>query len=198
MSKRLTDTNKWSKRFFRELDDKQKLFWLYLLDHCNHAGIWEVFIDDANLRINCKFTEKELKKIFSEKIISFDNNKKWFIPSFIEFQYKTELNLLNSCHYSVIEILNKYDLFKYLPDIKVIKRGKGVNKKIKRGFKGATVGAIIGATIGDKDKRKDIEKEEDKIQDENNLIYINSNIDDPFEDNDNYTDDMNDLIKDIK
>ena len=47
MAKRFTDTDKWKKKWFRELKPISKCFWSYLLDNCNHAGIWEVDISLA-------------------------------------------------------------------------------------------------------------------------------------------------------
>ena len=41
MAKRFTDTDKWKKGFIRNLPTKYKLLWLYILDDCNHAGVWE-------------------------------------------------------------------------------------------------------------------------------------------------------------
>ena len=51
MAKRMTDTDKWKKRFIRELKPKHKLLWLYILDDCNHAGIWEIDLDVASIRV---------------------------------------------------------------------------------------------------------------------------------------------------
>ena len=59
MAKRLTDSDKWKKGFIRGLSPKYKLFWLYILDDCTHAGIWETDFEVASIRIGSKITEAE-------------------------------------------------------------------------------------------------------------------------------------------
>jgi hypothetical protein len=113
MAKRMTDTDKWKKRFVRELTPQHKLLWFYILDDCNHAGIWEVDIDVASIRVGFDLSQDDLPSLFGDKVISFDNGDKWFIPDFIEYQYG-ELNQNSNVHKSVINLLNKYNLEGYL------------------------------------------------------------------------------------
>ena len=112
MAKRMTDTDKWKKRFIRELKPKHKLLWLYILDDCNHAGIWEIDLDVASIRVGEAVGYKDLD-VFGNKIIMFDNNEKCFIPDFIDFQYG-ELNPNSNVHKSVILLLQKYNLEGYM------------------------------------------------------------------------------------
>ena len=109
----MTDTDKWKKRFLRELKPQHKLLWFYILDDCNHAGIWEVDIEVASIRVGFDLTQDDLTLLFGDKVISFDNGDKWFIPDFIEYQYG-ELNQNSNVHKSVINLLNKYNLEGYL------------------------------------------------------------------------------------
>ena len=110
MAKRFTDTEKWKKPFIRGLQGAYKLLWLYICDDCDHAGIWQVDIEVAAIRIGEKIDLKEAIKSFDEKIIIFDKGNKWFIPSFLEFQYPSGLNPDNRAHNSVIILLEKYNL----------------------------------------------------------------------------------------
>jgi hypothetical protein len=110
MAKRFTDTEKWKKPFIRGLQGAYKLLWLYICDDCDHAGIWQVDIEVAAIRIGEKIDSKEAIKSFDEKIIIFDKGNKWFIPSFLEFQYPSGLNSDNRAHNSVIILLEKYNL----------------------------------------------------------------------------------------
>ena len=112
MAKRMTDTDKWKKRFIRELKPKHKLLWLYILDDCNHAGIWEIDLDVASIRVGEAVGYKDLD-VFGNKIIMFDNNEKCFIPDFIDFQYG-ELNPNSNVHKSVILLLSRYNLEGYM------------------------------------------------------------------------------------
>lgn len=109
MAKRFTDSEKWKKRFFKKLCCKYKLLWLYILDDCNHAGIWDIDLEVAGLRVGEEFKEKEVLNIFKDNVIPIDSDEKWFVPKFIEFQYG-ELNPESRVHQSVIKILDKYNL----------------------------------------------------------------------------------------
>jgi hypothetical protein len=113
MAKRMTDTDKWKKRFVRELSPQHKLLWFYILDDCNHAGIWEVDLEVASIRVGFDLSHDNLPSSFGEKVISFDNGDKWFIPEFIDFQYG-ELNPNSNVHKSVIALLQKYNLEGYM------------------------------------------------------------------------------------
>lgn len=109
MAKRLSDTDKWKKPFIRSLETPYKLLWFYILDDCDHAGIWHVDMEVACLRIGENLTINEAIMQFSDKISVIDNGTKWFIRDFIEFQYG-ELNHKNRVHESVLRILSKYNL----------------------------------------------------------------------------------------
>lgn len=143
MSKRFTDTDKYKKPFIRGLQGAYKLFWDYLYHDCDHAGIWIVDFDIAQIYLGKDMIvnkEDSLKYFNSDeiRIIEIDNGKKWFIPSFIKFQYG-ELSPENRAHNSVIRILKEQKLF---DDI------KGLTRPLQ-GCK-------------DKDKEKDTDKVKDK------------------------------------
>ena len=109
MAKRFTDTNKWRKPFIRGLEAPYKLLWFYILDDCDHAGIWIVDFEVAQIRIGKGITQAEALILFKDKIDIFDNGERWFIPDFVSFQYG-ELNSANRAHNSVINALKKYNL----------------------------------------------------------------------------------------
>ncbi|MEK0423644.1 MAG: hypothetical protein RLZ95_1554, partial [Bacteroidota bacterium] len=108
MAKRFTDTEKWKKPFIRSLKAPYKLLWLYICDDCDHSGIWQVDIEVAEIRIGEKLDCKKAIQLFGNKIIPLDNGSKWFIPSFIEFQYPSGLNENNKAHIGVIKNLERY------------------------------------------------------------------------------------------
>lgn len=108
MAKRFTDTEKWKKPFIRSLKAPYKLLWLYICDDCDHSGIWQVDIEVAEIRIGEKLDEKKALSFFGDKIIPLDNGTKWFIPSFIEFQYPSGLSENNKAHTSIIKNLDRY------------------------------------------------------------------------------------------
>ena len=108
MAKRFTDNSKWKKLWIRRLEPKYKLFWFYLLDNCDHAGIYDADIESASFHNGIDYTAEEILKTFNRKIKVIKKDK-WFIPKFVEYQYG-ELNENNRAHLSVIKILSKYGL----------------------------------------------------------------------------------------
>jgi len=116
MAKRFTDNEKWKDAWFMDLPSKYKLFWLYLLDECNHAGIWKVNFKIASFHVGEHLEYSEVKRILNNRITIL-NDEKWYIKKFIKYQYKCEiqeLNPKNKAHLSTIKILNEYDIFKPL------------------------------------------------------------------------------------
>lgn len=108
MAKRFIDTSIFRKDFIRGLDAPCKLLFLYLINECDHAGLWDVELEVAEVRLGLKFKGDPINQ-FAGKVIPVDGGKKWFIPSFVNFQYG-DLNPENRAHGSVISLLKKFDL----------------------------------------------------------------------------------------
>ena len=144
MAKRFTDSDKWKKLWFRKLTNDNKVFWMYLLDQCDHAGIWEVDFDLASYFCN-GINEQEVREIFSKQFYEFDNGKRWFLKDFIDFQYN-ELNAKVNAHRSVIIRLKKFKLLEKIDNIKN-ENQQFINSSL---------------TVKDKDKDKDKVKVKDK------------------------------------
>jgi len=109
MAKRLSDTNKYKKKFIRSLPGAYKLLWDYICLDCDHAGIWEVDFEVAQLRIGSDMliNEKKAIELFNaeeNKIIVLNGGSKWFIRPFIDFQYG-RLDPNNRVHSSVLRLL---------------------------------------------------------------------------------------------
>jgi len=118
MAKRFTATEKWKDPWFCSLTDNNKLFWFYLLDNCDLAGIWDVnwWLVGTYIK-NFKY-EPEL---FADRIVEIDHKRKWFVPKFIQFQYG-EYNSKCTTHIAVIRILKRYSI-----DTLWIEYRKGIN-----------------------------------------------------------------------
>ena len=109
MAKRFTDTDKWKVPFIRGLDAKYKLLWLYILDDCDHAGIWIVDLEIAGIRCGFTYDEKDVEKNLGPQIEKIKGGSRWFIRDFIDFQYG-KLNPENRAHNSALSILSKYNI----------------------------------------------------------------------------------------
>lgn len=86
MAKRLTDSTKWNDNWFTNLPMDMKLVWIYLLDSCDHAGVYKVNLKLLRFQTDCERTESEIIEYLKDRI--YIKNDKWFIPKFITFQYK--------------------------------------------------------------------------------------------------------------
>jgi hypothetical protein len=109
MSKRFTETLKWADPWFRRLPPKMKIFWLYVLDNCDAAGVWNVDMDLASFMIGEKFNRDDVFKALGTRIEVLPNPSYWFIPRFIEFQYKAIREDYNP-HTKIYESLRKHNL----------------------------------------------------------------------------------------
>ena len=138
MPKRFTDSAKWDDPWFCSLKPVQKLFWLYILDKCDHAGIWKVNWPMAEFHLGKDLDELEILAKFSERI-RIVNSETWFVHKFIRFQQPKGLNPLNKVHASIIKILkiNKITVSPLLAPCKGLARGySNSNSNSKEGGAG--------------------------------------------------------------
>lgn len=111
MAKRFADTDKYKKRFIRTLPAAYKILWDYICLDCNHAGIWHVDFDIAQIYVgkDVSINKEDALKYFNEseeRIVILNGGSKWLIVPFLEFQYG-ELNPCNKVHNSILMILEK-------------------------------------------------------------------------------------------
>lgn len=137
MSKRFTDTEKWKKPFIRGLNAPYKLLWLYILDDCDFAGIWQVDFDVALLKVGVKVSYNEALTMFGDKITVLEEFK-WIINDFIPFQYGT-LNPANRVHASIIRTI------------------QSAKQKVEKTVNGASNAPLDRAKDKEQDKEQDIE-----------------------------------------
>jgi len=131
MAKRFIDSDFFKKPLIRGLQGPYKLLLVYLFCECNHAGIWDVELDVASMRLGKKYNSNKILEVLNGSIIEFDNGEKWFMPDFIEFQYGPELNSDNRVHLSVLTLLEKHNLKQFLenkPLISPLQRAKDKDK----------------------------------------------------------------------
>ena len=141
------------------MSPEMKLLWIYILDNCDSAGLWDINFGLAEFQIGIKLDVGRIKEVFKKQYIEINDNK-WFIKDFIEFQYKCSLdnlNPLNKAHLPIIATIKKYNLQAPL-------------KGLQRGFKAPL----------DKDKEKDKDKDQEKEKDQDKGIKETKTIQDYF------------------
>jgi hypothetical protein len=111
MAKRLTDSNKWNDNWFNDLPADMKLVWLYILDACDHAGVYKVSFKSIRFYTGTELTESEIIHYLKERIYIADGNK-WFIPKFITFQYKNFFTSNTPAIKSARELLISHNIIK--------------------------------------------------------------------------------------
>ena len=143
MEKRFTDTDKWTKQWFGDLSIREKVLWLYCCDACDAAGIADFSTKFFSVSVGFPVKKETLDKAFGDRIVWLESSK-FFIPSFIEFQYG---QLTEACkpHKPIIKELEKLGLL-------VMENGKGTVRVLKGYSKGIN-------TLEEKEKEKEQEKE---------------------------------------
>lgn len=128
MAKRFTDSEKWSKVWYRKLPARYKLLWNFILDNCDQAGVWEVDIETACYFIGEKIDAQAALKHFGERVRQLPNNK-WWVVDFIPFQYGREIGGLDNgspIHRKVAELAIKYRLSDFKEGIDRVSDDNGV------------------------------------------------------------------------
>jgi hypothetical protein len=121
------------------MDLEVKLFYIYALLNCDHAGLLKANLRPFNALNGTQIDPTIIfEQINAEKQrIRKITERLWLIEDFISFQYGGQLNPANRVHKSVIELLEKNEID--LASIKGLSRGL--------------------VALKDKDKDKDIDKD---------------------------------------
>lgn len=109
MAKRFIDTDLFDDSWFMELSLSAKVFWMYCITKCDHAGILELNIRLAQFQTGIKSIETVIKEL-DNRLVSV-NDKYYFIPKYIEFQYPGFPNSKVRQQASAVEILKRFNLF---------------------------------------------------------------------------------------
>nr|DAL11909.1 MAG TPA_asm: putative replisome organizer protein [Caudoviricetes sp.] len=155
MKKRFTDTDKWQKRWFGDLNPKHKLLWLYCCDVCSAAGIVDFNPRFFSFALGFAVTQDTLNKALGDKIVWLEKYNKFFIPSFVDFQYG-QLSEFCKPHKPIIEELKKWGLIELENGKGIVRVSKGLCKGINTLSKGYAKGF---QTLEEKEKEREQEQE---------------------------------------
>lgn len=104
MAKRFSDSEKWNDVWFSELDNNYKVIWIYLLDTCDNAGIFNLNIKQINFNCSTNISVEEFINLFQNRITQVSKDK-WLINKFCSFQYGNDF--LNSKNKAVQAAISK-------------------------------------------------------------------------------------------
>lgn len=112
MTKRFTDNEIWTKDWFLNLEDKQKLLTKFIFDNCDCAGVYEISWRMLKIFFTSDITREDFEKI---KQVRFLDDNTIFVEDFVNFQCSIssikELNPNNNAHKGIIKRLKKYGLY---------------------------------------------------------------------------------------
>lgn len=161
--KRFTEAFKWSDPWFRKLTPPQKLFWLYICDNCDNAGVWKIDLEMAGFQIGSEIKNDIINEINKgkERIKIFDGNQSLLIKDYINFQIgNIYSNSLTNLQKSALALIEKYIDSKGLLEVDFNLTGK---LPVVYGYK------YKGKGKGKGNKKED--KKESKEREERGKIY---------------------------
>lgn len=164
MAKRMTDSNKWNDGWYGDLPIDMKLVWLYILDMCDHAGVYKVNMKLLKFQTGTERTENEIIDYLKDRI--YIANDKWFIPKFINFQYKNFFTSKTPAIVSARELLISHNIIK--PNDNVLPT---INKELYNPLL-----TLIEPLYNDLERTKDMDMNTDKETDKAKAIVLDSDI----------------------
>ena len=155
MKKRFTDVEKWDDPWFVSLEPKSKLFWIWLLDNVDQAGVWEKFEKKYQFETGIGIGLEAMLEDLGDRID--DLGDKILIPKFVKFQYGSELSESSNYHRGIIKLLEKHGLS--MDDQGLVKGKPRVDQGLTKGKPRVGQGLSnpkLRVLYKDKDKDKDI------------------------------------------
>ena len=151
MSKRFTETEKWRDSWFCDLSTNEKLGYIYILDNCDSAGVWDANTKLAEFSIGAKLKWNDLAEKMGHRVFKLKDGK-WLVTRFIGFQYG---KLTADCrpHLPIIRLVEKHKASGFPADLQSL-----INTLSNR------VSNRVLDTAQDKEQDKDQEQEKDQDQ----------------------------------
>lgn len=136
----MIDSNLFREKWFRKLETKYKVLWIYIYLMAENSGIVIEDIETASFHIGIDYTLEEFEAVFKEKIIKLEEGK-YFIPDFIINNQGNAMKSNNVALKKVLPLLLSYKLIeKY--DTGEDKNGNkyDIYRLIQRGIEGGSMG----------------------------------------------------------
>lgn len=149
--KRFTETDKWRDSWFADLTTTEKLAYIYIMDTCDVAGVWDANIKLANFSLGVKVDWDALFVKMGKRAHKLTDGK-LFLTRFVAFQYG---KLSTDCrpHYPIFRLIEKHQAAGYPPNPDNLDTLPDTLSDNQQG------------TLQDKDKTKTIQYKDKTIQD---------------------------------
>lgn len=109
MRKRFTDADKWRDPWFSALAPMAKLFWMFLCDSCDNAGVWEIDHRRVRYELGDDVDVPALLRAFGDRVRRIGDHR-LLLVKFVEFQHPRGLNPKAPAQLSIANLLRKYGL----------------------------------------------------------------------------------------
>jgi len=84
--KRFTDTDKWRDPWFRKLSSGVKLAFLFIVDNCDNAGVWDADMELADFSIGMEIPWQKVRDALGDRMEVLKSGK-WHLKKFVNFQF---------------------------------------------------------------------------------------------------------------
>ena len=111
MAKRFIDTGIFSDEWFSELSKDGKLFFLYCITNCDHAGVIKLNLKLCEFQTGIKSIETVIKELGKSLVTVSQELHIYFLPKFIKYQYPNFPRSNVKQQDGAISILKKYNLW---------------------------------------------------------------------------------------
>ena len=108
MSKRFTETEKWEDSWFTYLTPTTKLFWIFLLDKVDDAGVWKKDQRRLNFETGMEIEIQAFIEDLGDRVIDLED--RILIPGFVQFQQGRPLTEKVRFHQRILKLLDKHGL----------------------------------------------------------------------------------------
>jgi len=136
MSKRFTESKIWDDVWYQDLPLIWKIFWKYLCDKCDEAGIWKINKSLAEFQLKNKIKWEQAEHRLNNGKVRVDFYEDfWVIKDFVTFQYGEKV--FTSPHAFHAKIRNMLDRVSHrvsnigYPDTLQVKEKEEVKEKVK-------------------------------------------------------------------
>ncbi len=123
MAKRFTETNKWQDPWFRALTPTTKVFYLFLLDQVDSAGVWDrddglfQFLSGCPIEVDAHLDE------LAGRVLTLPDGK-ILVPKFVKFQQRGVLSDACRPHLQILKLMEKHGLEQDATGLMILPKGK--------------------------------------------------------------------------